>query len=77
MKLINRAPPPLRSYIFSSLHFLRLFKDLKIPGEGEGGGWRRGRGKERRYNHHFTGGGTVMILDLRILRLKGIFILRQ
>ena len=36
MKLINRAPP-LRSNIFSSLHFLRLFKDLKIPGEGRGG----------------------------------------
>ena len=36
MKLINRAPPPPFLYI-SSLHFLRLFKEvLKIPGGGEG-----------------------------------------
>ena len=54
MKLINRAPP-LRSYIFSSLHFLRLFKeDLKIPGEGEGEGGFAGEGGRKE--------GTIPIL---------------
>ena len=45
MKLINRAPPPLRSYIFSFLHFLKIFKeDMKIPEEGEGEGKGEGGG---------------------------------